>query len=196
MLGNGRHAAVLPGHVIAPPGQGKHVGLVQAAQGGKGAGGIAVQGGVAHVGLGLVAGVHQHPAVLVGKGHEHHHAAPSLRVFRRQAAQLAVQRLLEGLVGTADGNRAGFHAQALRQLQRISDGVVAGIGAGEQHAVDVVRPEGVHAHGGRQAGVNAAGKAHQHVVEARSASVFLQSANADSVLFACVHMRSFPRVLG
>ena len=126
MLGNRRNLAGDLRLSITPAGDGEHVGFVQAADRSERAGRVAVQRGIPHHGLALVARVHQHPAVCVRQRHEAHHAAARLRVLGRQTPR-ARRRHARGQrgartprYGSADGDGAAPGCPRLRASSRAS----------------------------------------------------------------------------
>lgn len=81
--------------------------------------------------------------------------AARLRVLRHRARKLAAARTaqhrLERLERLADGHDVRLDAQVVRQLARIVQGMLRGIGAGKHDAVHVIGAEHVGAQDGDDA---------------------------------------------
>ena len=120
----------------------------------------------------------------------------AMRIYNSMARKLAAARksehVFEGLERLADGDRLGRHAQVLRQFQRVVAGMAAGIRPGQQHAVHMVGPESIDAHDGHDAGVDAPGKPHERLQEARAFRVFLQRLHTEAVPVFRLHTRACP----
>ena len=127
MLGDGRDHALGFRLRIAGAGDFVHGCLVQAADRGEGTCRVAVQGGIAHHGLALIAGIHHHPTILIGKRHQAHHAAARLGVLARESRELALaglgKRTLEGLEGLQDADDLSIDSQVGSQLARVVHGM-------------------------------------------------------------------------
>ena len=191
MLGNRRNLAGDLRLSITPAGDGEHVGFVQAADRSERAGRVAVQRGIPHHGLALVARVHQHPAVCVRQRHEAHHAAARLRVLGRQTRELAAARLgkrgLERPIRFRDGDGARPDSEVASQIERIVHRVVGGVRARHEHAVHAIRAQRVRTHHGDQTRVHAARQPDDDVGESSVVHEAFERVHAETIPFAILH---------
>ncbi|ETC87142.1 hypothetical protein XHC_3373 [Xanthomonas hortorum pv. carotae str. M081] len=168
-------------HGIAPFGQAEHLGLVQVLERGIAAAHVAVDGGVTHRVLALVAGGQQQPAELVGQRHQDHPAAARLQVFfghirlgafehRAECGEQAFERRLD---------RNGFQLDAQRAALLLGQivGEIGGVARRQPHRSDVVAAQRIDRHRQHQRRIDATGQSQPHLAEAVLAAIVLQPAH-------------------
>ena len=155
---------------VAPAGHLEHVGLVDVLQHRIAAAHVAVESGVAHRHLGLVAGGEHHVAELVADRHQDDAAHPRLDVLlglvgfsagedRRQHAAERIHRRLDPQHLVADSEQACA-------LGRVVEGGLRRVARRHDDAEHPVGAQRIDGDGGRQRRIDAAGKPDEHAGEA------------------------------
>ena len=163
---------------VAPAAGLKDAGLVEILERIVAAGHVAIDGGISHRHLGLVAGGQQHLAELVGKRHQEQPTQPRLDVFlgnvRRGPREQRRQSLADRRARARDRHRVQAAAQPLGHLAGVLKRGVGGVFRGQHHAAHVLRAQGIGGDGGHQRGIDPPRKPQQHLLEAALAQVVAQ----------------------
>ena len=136
---------------------------------------VAVQRGVTHGHLTLVASGEHDPAKLVGDGHYHIAPDARLHVFLGHAGLHALEPFLQhigkGYVGRLNGNDPEVDAQVVGQFFGVADAALGGIPGGHAHAHHVLPSQGIHRYHGGQRRVDASRQPDNRFAEARLVDV-------------------------
>ena len=155
---------------VPPRGQRVDVGLVLILQHRIAAAHVAVERGVAHRHLGLVAGRQQHRTELVGDGHQQEAAHARLDVLLGDVALAAgeqrLQHALDRVDRSGDWNRLEPDAEPGGRQLGVNLALVAGEARRQAHGHHAVAAERVDCDACRHGGIDAARKAEQHAGKA------------------------------
>ena len=147
---------------------------------------VAIERGIAHRHLALVAGGHDHRTELVREGHQQGAARPRLQVFLGHITWMTGkkrrQHRFQPLHRRGDGEDIVADAEGVSAVARIPEAFFRRVAVGQHDGVNALRAQRIRCHGRADRRINPAGKPEDHPGEAVLLDIILQPQHAGRII--------------